>query len=124
MYSPSLPGKSLLSGSCVSEVALSLERPSRQAPLAGVPMLWLGRPGKLLLPGPCLLGPTSSSCRGLASLARQAPLAGGLDLLSCILCSGMLGLRSDPRGAVETLGAPLASLAAWCYNCSCTSSGY
>src|SRR3954464_13821661 len=28
-------------------------------------MLWLGRPGKLLLPGPCLLGPTSSSCRGL-----------------------------------------------------------
>src|SRR3954467_289195 len=28
-------------------------------------MLWLGRPGKLLLPGPCLLGPASSSCRGL-----------------------------------------------------------
>src|SRR4051812_12046717 len=27
-------------------------------------MLWLGRPGKLLLPGPCLLGPASSSCRG------------------------------------------------------------
>src|SRR4051812_2771895 len=25
----------------------------------------LGRPGKLLLPGPCLLGPASSSCRGL-----------------------------------------------------------
>src|SRR4051812_46890666 len=24
----------------------------------------LGRPGKLLLPGPCLLGPASSSCRG------------------------------------------------------------
>src|SRR3954469_6622426 len=65
MYSSSLPGKSPLSGSCVSEVALSLERPSRQALLAGVSMLWLGRPGKLLLPGPCLLGPTSSSCRGL-----------------------------------------------------------
>src|SRR3954462_15077710 len=57
-------------------VILSLERPSRQAPLAGVLML-LARssrqaplagasppwPGKLLLPGPCL------------------------DLLSCILCS-------------------------------------
>src|SRR3954468_23426415 len=24
----------------------------------------LGRPGKLLLPGPCLIGPASSSCRG------------------------------------------------------------
>src|SRR3954469_20783863 len=48
-----------------SEVTLSLERPSRQAPLAGVLMLRLGRPGKLLLPGPCLLGPASSSCRGL-----------------------------------------------------------
>src|SRR3954471_4890166 len=50
---------------CVScDATLSLERPSRQAPLAGVLMLWLGRPGKLLLPGPCLLGPASSSCRG------------------------------------------------------------
>src|SRR3954471_16481395 len=27
-------------------------------------MLWLGRPGKLLLPGPFLLGPASASCRG------------------------------------------------------------
>src|SRR3954470_18386152 len=65
MKSPSLPGKPLLLRSCFSEVTLSLERPSRQTPLAGVSMLWLGRPGKLLLPGPCLLGPASSSCRGL-----------------------------------------------------------
>src|SRR3954469_4583923 len=65
MQSPSLPGKPLSLGSRVSEVTLSLERPSRQTPLAGVSMLWLGRPGKLLLPGPCLLGPASSSCRGL-----------------------------------------------------------
>src|SRR3954465_6713180 len=86
--------KPLLSGSRVSEVTLSLERPSRQTPLAGVSMLWLGRPGKLLLPGPCLLGPASSSCRGLVLNA----------------CSSL-----GQKGAVETLGAPLASLAAWCY---------
>src|SRR3954462_12532059 len=70
--------KPLLSGSRVSEVTLSLERPSRQTPLAGVLMLWLGRPGKLLLPGPCLLGPASSSCRGLvlnawSSLGQKGP---------------------------------------------------
>ena len=35
--------------------------PSRQAPLAGV----LSLPGKLLLPGPGLAFPASSSCRGL-----------------------------------------------------------
>src|SRR4051812_35378171 len=50
--------------------------PSRRAPLAGALVLRLGRPGKLLLPGSCLLGPASSSCRGLVSSARQAPLAG------------------------------------------------
>src|SRR3954468_18262731 len=33
--------------------------PSRRAPPAGVLVLWLGRPGKLLLPGPCLLGSAS-----------------------------------------------------------------
>src|SRR3954469_9359605 len=95
--------KPLLSGSRVSEVTSSLERPSRQTPLAGVSMLWLGRPGKLLLPGSCLLGPASSSCRGLC--------------LECLVLS-------RPKRAVETLGAPLASLAAWCYNCPCISSGY
>src|SRR3954463_1223910 len=63
-------------------------RPSRQAPLVGGSIFclvilcsWtalhgLSRPGKLLLPGSCLLGPASSSCRGLVFLARQAPLAG------------------------------------------------
>src|SRR4051812_36465242 len=53
---------------------------ARGAPLRaslGVP--WLGRPGELLPPGPWCFGsvvPTSSSCRGLVALARQAPLAG------------------------------------------------
>src|SRR4051812_37922795 len=45
----------------------------------GVP--WFGLPGELLSPGPWCLGsviPASSSCRGLVSLARQAPLAGAL----------------------------------------------
>src|SRR4051812_43056672 len=40
---------------------------------------WLGLPGELLPPGPWCFGsvvPASSSCRGLVSLARQAPLAG------------------------------------------------
>src|SRR4051812_47599403 len=58
------------------DVILSLERPSRQAPLAGVSIsclvyfvlewFYMGS-----------VVPASSSCRGLASLARQAPLAGG-----------------------------------------------
>ena len=41
MESSSLPGKLLLPGPCVSEVTLSLERPSRQAPLAGVSIFCL-----------------------------------------------------------------------------------
>src|SRR3954462_1212507 len=48
----------------------------RQASL-GVP--WFGLPGGLLPPGAWCFGlvvPASSSCRGLVSLARQAPLAG------------------------------------------------
>src|SRR4051812_13594265 len=43
----------------------------------GVP--WFGLPGELLSTGPWCFGlvvPASSSCRGLVSLARQAPLAG------------------------------------------------
>src|SRR3954462_14509994 len=82
----------LLLGSRVSEVTLSLERPSRQAPLAGVSMLWLGRPGKLLLPGPCLLGPTSSSCRGLVLIFCLAYF-----VLECLV------FARSPKGAVETL---------------------
>src|SRR3954462_9181831 len=49
---------------------------SRRASL-GVP--WFGLPGELLSPGPWCFGsvvPTRSSCQGLVSLARQAPLAG------------------------------------------------
>src|SRR3954468_1239461 len=129
MQSPSLPGKPLLSGSRVSEVTLSLERPSRQAPLAGVSMLWLGRPGKLLLPGPCLLGPASSSCRGPclfgpASSSCRGPCLFGPASSSCrgLVLNAWSSLVQ--KGAVKTLGAPLASLAAWCYNCPCTSSGY
>src|SRR3954468_12556372 len=58
----------------------------------------LGRPGKLLLPGPCLLDPASSSCRGLASLARQAPLAGGFVLVVLVFSWRFPG-RPQPRGA-------------------------
>src|SRR3954468_8450676 len=46
-----------------------------------------GLPGGLLPPGPWCFGsvvPASSSCRGLASLARQAPLAGASS--SCLEC--------------------------------------
>src|SRR3954466_13104033 len=81
-----------------------------------------GLPGGLLPPGPWCFGsvvPASSSCRGLASLARQAPLARALS--SCLEC---LVLARPQKGAVEALGAPLAGLAAGCYNCPCTSSGY
>ena len=48
--------------------------PSRQAPLTGA----LSLPGKILLPGPWLAFPASSSCRGLGWPSRQAPLAGAL----------------------------------------------
>ncbi len=57
-----------------SRQAFSIRWPSRQAPLAGVSSL----PGKLLLPGPWLAFPASSSCRGLGWPSRQAPLAGAL----------------------------------------------
>src|SRR3954463_2365912 len=95
MQSPSLPGKPLLSGSRVSEVTLSLERPSRQAPLAEVSMLWLGPPGKLLLPGPCLLGPASSSCRGSCLFGPASASCRGLVLNAWSLL-GPKGSREDP----------------------------
>src|SRR3954465_9368707 len=63
--------------------------------------------------------PASSSCRGLALFgwpSRQAPPAGAL---AQILCSWMA-----QKGATESLGDRLASLAAGCYDCPCTSSGY
>src|SRR3954470_6066478 len=66
-----------------------------------------GRPGKLLLTGPCSLRvafPAGSSCRGLGS--------------------NTLFLDGPKRGATEGLGDRLASLAAGCYDCPCTSSGY
>src|SRR3954471_5727470 len=80
-------------------------RPSRQAPLAGVSVFCLVY---FVLEWSCMGSavPASSSCRGLASLARQAPLAGGL----------VLNARSS-------LGASWAGLAAGCYNCPCTSWG-
>src|SRR4051812_25138656 len=41
---------------------------------------WLSRPGKLLFPGSCLLGPASSSCRGpyLECLVFSWRFLGGL----------------------------------------------
>src|SRR3954468_8258552 len=91
-------------------VVSSLARPSRQTPLAGVSMLWLGRPGKLLLPGPCLLGPASSSCRGLVLIFCLAYF-----VLECLV------FARPQKEPWRPFGAPLASLAAWCYNCPCTS---
>src|SRR4051812_42218585 len=58
----------------------ALVRPSRRAPPAGALVLWLGRPGKLLLPGPCLLGPASSSCRGPCLLGPASSSCRGLVL--------------------------------------------
>src|SRR3954470_13034672 len=98
----------------------------------GVP--WFGRPGellppgpwcfglvvpaKLLLPGPCRLGPASSSCRTSPSWPGKLLLP-GLGLLGSITWP-----PSGPERAVETLVAPLASPAAGRYYCPCTSSGY
>src|SRR3954464_8183071 len=65
----------------------------------GVP--WFGLPGGLLPSGPWCFGsvvPASSSCRGLASLARQAPLAGAL---------------SSWPGKLLLLGPCLLGLNAW-----------
>ena len=69
-FSPVLAGTQ---GASRQAFLVCLEWPSRQAPLAGV----LSLPGKLLLPGPGLAFPASSSCRGLVS-SRQDPLAGAL----------------------------------------------
>src|SRR3954462_3281675 len=63
-------------GACRSSGLAGARGAPRRASL-GVP--WLGRPGELLPPGPWCFGlvvPTSSSCPGLVALARQAPLAG------------------------------------------------
>src|SRR4051812_29873493 len=94
----------------------ALVLPSPPAPPARAFVLWLGRPGKLLLSGPCLLGSASSSCRGPRLLGPASSSCRGLVLNAW----SSLG----PKRVVETLGAPLASLAAGCYNFPCTSSGY
>src|SRR3954469_14222677 len=96
----------------------ALAWPSRRAPPAGALVLRLSRPGKLLLPGPCRLGPASSSCRTSPSWLGKLLLP-GLGLLGSITRP-----PSGPERAVETLVAPLASLAAGRYYCPCTSSGY
>src|SRR3954469_2641956 len=77
----------------------------------------LGLPGGLLPPGPWCFGsvvPASSSCRGLVSLAQQAPLAGALSSWpGKLLLSGpcLLGLYTwsslGPKGAGEAPGSPL-----------------
>src|SRR3954467_13142923 len=114
---------------------------SRQAPCRG-------RPGKLLLPGPCLLEwplrqaplagafvlraaiSENSSCRGLPG----EPLSPGPGALSGLpdklLLSGpcLLGLNTlflnGSKGTTMIFGGHLASPAMGCYNCACTSSGY
>src|SRR3954467_2616700 len=96
----------------------ALAWPSRRAPPAGALVLRLSRPGKLLLPGPCRLGPTSSSCR------TSPPWPGKLLLPGPGLLGSITWPSSGPERAVETLVAPLARLAAGCYYCPCTSSGY
>ena len=55
------PGLAGTQGASRQAFLVCLEWPSRQAPLAGV----LSLPGKILLPGPGLAFPASSSCRGL-----------------------------------------------------------
>ena len=67
--SPDLAGTQ---GASRQAFLVCLEWPSRQAPLAGV----LSLPGKLLLPGPWLAFPASSSCRGLGWPSRQLLLPG------------------------------------------------
>ena len=69
--SPDLAGTQ---GASRQAFLVCLEWSSRQAPLAGV----LSLPGKILLPGPRLAFPSSSSCRGLGWPSRQAPLARAL----------------------------------------------
>src|SRR3954462_3921959 len=73
----------------------------------GVP--GLGLPGGLLPPGPWCSGsvvPASSSCRGLASLARQAPLAGALS--SCLEC--LVLARPQKEGPLRLLALPWRAL--------------
>src|SRR3954468_18403145 len=118
-------------GACRSSGLAGARGAPRRASL-GVP--WLGRPGELLPPGPWCFGlvvPARSSCPGLVGLAPEDPLAGPRLLAPGRLLLPGLGLlgsitwpSSGPERAVETLVAPLASLAAVCYYCLCTSSGY
>ena len=60
------PGLAGTQGASRQAFLVCLEWPSRQAPLAGV----------LILSGPGLAFPASSSCRGLGWPSRQAPLTG------------------------------------------------
>ena len=95
--SPDLAGTQ---GASRQAFLVCLEWPSRQAPLAGV---WVGLPGKLLLPGPWLAFPASSSCRGLGQ--KHFVLE---------------WLQGNHGGSWRSP----ASLAAGCCNCPCTSLGY
>src|SRR3954462_6127566 len=87
---------------------------------ASLGVSWLGRPGELLPPGPWCFGlvvPASSSCRGLAALARQAPLAGprllGPASSSCrglVFLARSLGLRPAQKGPWRLLLLPWQAL--------------
>src|SRR4051812_21996002 len=76
-------------GACRSPSLAGTHGASRQVPRDAL----VGLPGKLLLPGPCLLG------------------------LNTLFLNGS-------KGTMEDLGGHLASLAAGCCGCPCTSSGY
>src|SRR3954467_8821353 len=95
------------------------ERGTRRGEVLVVP--WMAFPASSSCRGLVLQAavPASSSCQGLALFgwpSRQAPLAGAL---AQILCSWMA-----QKGTMESFGDHLASLAAGCYDCLCTSSGY
>ena len=79
------PGLAGTQGASRQAFLVCLEWPSRQAPLAGV----LSLPGKILLPGPGLAFPASSSCRGL-----------GLSTLF------LNGLQGNHGGSWRPLGKP------------------
>ena len=104
------PGRHV--GGCAGAWVQSGRLP-RQVPCRG---RCLVAPGSLSLTGPCRDAwcVAASSLRCLGWPSRQAPLAWVLDTLSL----------NGSKGTTEDLGGHPASLAAGCYDCPCTSSGY
>src|SRR4051812_39373369 len=107
------------SGACRSPGLAGTHGASRQVPLGALVSL----PGKLLLPGSCAL----SGLPGKLLLPGSCALSGlpGKLLLpgTCLLGLKTLFLNGS-KGTTEELGSHLASPAAGCCDCPCTSSGY